>query len=68
MTALRLQAGMEALQEIAKEMDANLESMPDPTAKVVLKAMNVNRMATNLKRMSTKNLSLGAEGEREELS
>ena len=34
-TKLRLQAGMEKLQDIASEMDGNLESMPNPAAKVV---------------------------------
>lgn len=42
-TALRLSMGMEALQNIASEMDGNLESMPSPAAKVVFKAMNVNK-------------------------
>lgn len=63
---MRLQMGMEALQEIAKEMDGNLESMPSPAAKVVFKAMNVNKMVGNLKGLSSKRLvGEGSVAERE---
>jgi len=65
-TALRLSMGMEALQNIASEMDGNLESMPSPAAKVVFKAMNVNKMVNNLKGMSSKKLLGGGTEEARE--
>jgi len=64
-TKLRLQAGMEKLQDIASEMDGNLESMPNPAAKVVATAMAVNRAAKNLRGMTSKNLGASSEVERE---
>uniref|UniRef100_A0A7S2IK83 Uncharacterized protein n=1 Tax=Haptolina brevifila TaxID=156173 RepID=A0A7S2IK83_9EUKA len=65
-TAMRLHAGIEALQDMASQMDGNLESMPNPTAKVVATAMNVNRVASNLRGLSSKRLEVpSSEAERD---